>query len=223
MNVYFWESHLRRIRCSFQLLALSLLLFISGGVTAKDRIEFDDSAEALLLELHFEGRSVANRAAYEALREGKSYQAPPALRIFGNGRILLHRYVADEFREIVLPSFELQELLSQLLDAGIQDLDADELKATLEAQSRARYEATGRIRLSTDLPTWRLTFQLESYSPEGGNTGPVNVQASWRSLSDSQREDDVENEVIRRFISVESILSDFYRRVERNGTETEGQ
>lgn len=214
---------MRRSRIPFQLLFLSMVLLVSSGITAEEQFEFDDSAEDLLLELEFEGRSVSNRAAYEALREGKSYEAPPAMRIFGNGRILIHLYVADEFREVLLQDFELQELLSQLLNAGIQDLDPKELSAVLEAQSRALHEATGRIQLSADVPTWRLSFQLESYSPADGDAGPIDIDASWRSLSDSLNERDAQNEVIQRFSSVESILVGLYRRVERTGIKREGE
>jgi hypothetical protein len=198
---------------------LPLVFFLAPVLlAAEDRIDFGNSSDALLLELNFEGRSVAPRAALEARMAGESYEAPPAMQIFGDGRVVVHRYLVDELRELVLSPQELRQELQQLFTAGIHELREDQLHSEIAARVQEIHRTTGRIRLTTHLATYRLDLQIDGYASEGEAVRPISVHESWETVSVWAEDGNLGNETIERFAAVEGLLSDLHRRVESTGT-----
>lgn len=117
----------------------------------------------------------------------------PLLRIYGDGRVLVHypstMKKAGDY-ELVLTQGELRQLLLLLADRNIPGLDVAALRRERrEAEARQRAQQGLLFAISDDTVT-HLEIHLERYQPPGGAPAVSNLDRSieWRNLhSDAER------------------------------------
>lgn len=113
----------------------------------------------------------------------------PLIRVFGDGRVLVHypdyTPLAGEY-ELQLEAEELEELLRSLF-VGLATFDPQEVAAMKRAEERRRREAalaaneSPELFLVADDTTSVFEFHITGYRPEGSGmtSGPIDQAFSW--------------------------------------------
>lgn len=146
------------------LILLSLPLAAQQGATFEAEYSLSTSAETPLLELSYE---------LPALAEADS---TPLLRIFGDGRFVVHRafYMKDAGDWVgQLDRQQLENLFGDVVSAGLLDVDYGRLAAELnERRSLAAKRigdgaGAGELRTVSERETTIIRVRLERYKPRG--------------------------------------------------------
>lgn len=153
---------------------------------------WDERAEALVLSYRDVWAELANQ------------DPTPLIRIFGDGRVLVHHpdYTprAGEY-ELRLRRAELETLLASLLDKGLATVEPAALERSKAAVERSRWQAALAADRSPELffvaddSTSVFELHLTGYRPAGSatTTGAIHRTVSWRGLAtDAERYPEIE-------------------------------
>ena len=171
------SSRGRRTRSGAAVLGLTLALAWTAHAEPPATLEFSREPDALVLEL--------------VDRPGELAAEGPAVRVYGNGRVVCHYPAAMKKRgdyELVLPPAELSALVESLAD--LADFEPADARRRLRAKRAAR--AGERVR-RTDATTTTIALRLARYARPGGpERRNVAKRIVWRGLaSDARRHPDV--------------------------------
>ena len=126
-----------------------------------------------------------------------SPDAPPLLRIYGDGMALIH-FPAGSRRagdySLQLTHSELADLLESLSEKGVMTIQSDDISRRIQETLAARAEAQGgpvtRLMISDNVTTV-IEIHLEEYAPAGSlgpSKAPFHSMFSWYALQRNANE-----------------------------------
>ncbi len=166
---------------------------MSTAVASPDPIvSWDPDPEALLVSYRDIWAEFANQ------------DPTPLIRVYGDGRVLVHYPVytpkAGEY-ELWLPPTELETLLLSLLAKGLATFEPETVESLKESEEFRRFEAdldaerSPEVFFVADDSTSVFELHLTGYRPEGtaSASGEVHRAISWLGLrTDAERYSEIE-------------------------------
>ena len=141
--------------------------------TSSDKAEFEIATDSDTLVLSF--RYLGGQIDTEG--------APPLLRIYGDGRVLVHRVTGSRAPgdyALQLTHDELMGLLGSLADKGVFTVTTDDLRSE---STDSPPQATAAI---SDATTTEITVHLKRFSPPGQPAvSPFDYTFRWYALQQS--------------------------------------
>ncbi len=176
-------------------LAVFLALAIAASAAAQTPLasfSWDESAETVVVSYRDVWAELANQ------------DPTPLIRIFGDGRVVVHHpdYTprAGEY-ELQLRPAELESLLASLLDKGLATVEPEALHRSKASVERSRWQAalaadrSPELFMVADDSTSVFELHLTGYRPAGSATptGEIHRAVSWLGLAtDAERYPEIE-------------------------------
>ena len=164
-------------------LSLAILLDSSAQDNSEPILEYSDNADHLIIQLD-----------YIPGRHFVGAEPEPHLRIYGDGRVLVHPFVVENHkgvREMYIQEREMSRLLNYMYDQGFMEFDSETVKAKkLHAIDQRRRQARSQgndmiLRTTSDASTFVMDVYLDEYKAAGSVGSPrkdFHHHVEWRAL-----------------------------------------
>lgn len=162
-------------------LLLSTVLLLPSAVAAQTPRTVTAPSGAVLV--HSRNPNTVILSLVEEPGELRSSDPGPSVRVFGDGRVLIHypAYMtnAGDF-ELRLTDAEAQQLLAGVAASGLPDLNVEKLRKTRRAVQAQRRSSGGTVQETSDATVSVFLVELDSYQPAGARKATTRVRHSVR-------------------------------------------
>lgn len=182
------------------------------------QIEYPKSADYLIAEL--DGKGGYQIVRMEDFLAGTLPECP-GTQVFGDGRAV----VCNSGRplEIRLSEVELTAFIQDLLALSAHELDSEDVAAKKLSDDEDRFQQTGAIIISVDVPTYELKLHLTGYATEAGQAlRPIEINLSWHSVS-MTAEHYPGNEEVQRLAAIERLFGELSHRIHQTNKRRGGK